>query len=230
MIVAYIFLALFFLALFVVASAVHLYHSWKDEAKKRAITKPMLLIFLLLFYIFAAREPGYQLSWVLIAAIATSWLGDVLLIPKGNVWFTCGGISFLISHITFIAVYLPRIDFAAVKWYIVIPVAIVYLGIALKIILSVKKNTPKIMVVPMYLYLIANSTMNVFALMQLMSNMNAASLIAYIGAVLFFTSDCTLFLVRYHDNKNIIFKRHFTVMLTYLLGEAFITIGILLLK
>ena len=225
MVIAYV-----FLGLFVLASGVHLYHSWKDDAKKRAITKPMLLIFLLLFYIFAARQEPYQLSWVLVVAIATSWLGDVLLIPKGNVWFTCGGIAFLISHITFIAVYVPHIDFTAVKWYIVIPVAIVYLAIALKIILSVKKNTPKIMVVPMYLYLIANSTMNIFALMQLMSNMNFASIIAYIGAILFFTSDCTLFLVRYHDNKDIIFKRHFTVMLTYLLGEALITVGILLLK
>lgn len=218
-------LAYIFLALFVISSAVHLYHSWKDDSKKRAITKPMLLIFLLLYYIFAAKNP----SWILVAALATSWLGDVLLIPKGNAWFTAGGISFLISHLTFIAVYVPSIDFTAVKWYIVIPAAAVYLAIALKIILSVKKNTPKIMVVPMYLYLIANSTMNIFALMQLLTNMSLAALIAYIGAVFFFASDCTLFLVRYHDNKDIIYKRHFTVMLTYLLGEFLITLGILLM-
>ena len=222
--------AYIFLALFGISSAVHLYHSWTDEGKKRAVTKPMLLIFLLLFYICAAKGTGKELNIVLIVAIATSWLGDVLLIPKGNAWFTSGGIAFLISHITFIAVYVPNIRFAQVKWYIVIPVALIYLGIALKIILAVKKNTPKIMVVPMYLYLIANSTMNIFALMQLLSNMNVASLIAYIGAVFFFTSDCTLFLVRYHEKKDIIFKRHFTVMLTYLAGEFLITLGMLLLK
>ena len=216
-----------FLALFIVASAVHLFHSWKDEAKKRAVTKPMLLIFLLLYYLFAT---DFEPNWVLVVAIATSWLGDVLLIPKGNGWFTAGGISFLISHITFIAVYVPNITFSAVKWYFVVPVALIYIAVALKIILAVKKNTPKIMVVPMYLYLLANSTMNIFAFMQLLTNMNAASLIAYCGAVFFFASDCTLFLVRYHDKKDIIFKRHFTVMLTYLLGEALITVGILLLK
>lgn len=216
-----------FLALFVLSSAVHLYHSWKDEAKKRAVTKPMLLIFLLLYYLCATN---WQPNWVLVVAIATSWLGDVLLIPKGNGWFTAGGISFLISHLTFIAVYVPNITFSNVKWYFVAPVALVYIGIALKIILAVKKNTPKIMVVPMYLYLIANSTMNIFAFMQLLTNWNAAALIAYCGAVFFFASDCTLFLVRYHDKKNIIFKRHFTVMLTYLLGEALITVGILLLS
>jgi hypothetical protein len=58
---------------------------------------------------------------------------------------------------------------------------------------------------------------------------NAGSVVAYIGAVSFFVSDCTLYLVRYHDNKELIFKKHFTVMLTYLLGEALITVGMLML-
>lgn len=223
MIISYISLALFF-----VSCAVHLYHSWKDDSKKRAITKPMLLLFLICFYVFAEQKS--QLSVALIAALATSWLGDVLLIPKGNGWFTAGGISFLISHLTFIAVYVTNIDFAKVNWFITVPVAIIYFVIAFKIIMAVKSNTPKIMVVPMYLYLIANSTMNVFALMQLISYPCLATALAYAGAILFFASDCTLFLVRYHENKNIIFKRHFTVMLTYVLGEFLITLGILLLK
>ena len=222
-IISYIFLALFF-----ISCAVHLYHSWTDESKKRAITKPMLLLFLIGFYIFA--EDKSNLNIVLIVALATSWLGDVLLIPKGNGWFTAGGISFLISHLTFIAVYVTNINFAKVNWFITVPVAIVYYFIAFKIIMAVKDNTPKIMVVPMYLYLLANSTMNVFALMQLLSNPCLATALAYAGAILFFASDCTLFLVRYHENKNIIFKRHFTVMLTYVLGEFLITLGILLLK
>ena len=169
-IVSYVFLALFF-----ISSAVHLYHSWKDDSKKRAITKPMLLLFLIGFYVFAADKSN--ISVVLIVALATSWLGDVLLIPKGNGWFTAGGISFLISHLTFIAVYVTNIDFAKVNWFITVPVAIVYYFIAFKIIMAVKANTPKIMVVPMYLYLIANSTMNIFALMMLMSNLNLASAI-----------------------------------------------------
>ena len=217
-----------FLAALVISSAIHLYHSWVDDSKKRAITKPMLLIFILLFYVFT--EDKAQLSWILIVALATSWLGDVLLIPKGNGWFTSGGIAFLISHLTFIAVYVSFIDFSKVNWFIVVPVAIIYFGIALKVILSVKDNTPKIMVVPMYLYLLANSTMNVFALMQMISNLCLGSVLAYIGAILFFTSDCTLFLCRYHKNKDIIFKRHFTVMLTYILGEFLITLGVLLIN
>ena len=74
----------------------------------------------------------------------------------------------------------------------------------------------------MIFYLVMNSTMNVFALIQLMSLRSVGAIVAYVGAVSFFISDCTLYLVRYHSNKDLIFKRHFTVMLTYRLVEALI--------
>lgn len=219
--IPYIFLALFF-----IASVIHLIDSWRDLPKRRRITKPMLLFFLMLYYVFSADK----ISWVLMAALITSWLGDILLIPDGNAWFVSGGISFLISHILFVAVYVPNIDFAGIKWYIVIPVFLVYLGVALKVIMAVRNNAPKIMLIPLYLYLIANSTMNAFALMQLMSRPCAGSIMAFIGAVLFFSSDCSLFLCDFHENKNLVFKKHFTVMLTYLAGECLITAGMLLIK
>jgi len=213
-----------FLAIFIAASVVHLYHSAK-ESPKRAYTKPLLLLSLLFFYVFAADS----VSWVLVAALATSWLGDVLLMPKGNKWFVFGGLSFLVSHILFIFVYVPNIAFSSIKWWIALP-AIAYLVVSFLVMRSVKENTPKPMFVPMFLYLVANSTMNVFALMQLISVPCLGSALAFLGAVMFFTSDSTLFLVRYHKDKDIVFKKHFTVMFTYILGEFLITLGILLIK
>ena len=85
------------------------------------------------------------------------------------------------------------------------------------------------MVPPMCFYLFANATMNIFALKQLFSNPTAGAVVAYIGAILFFISDCTLYLVRYYKDPDIVFKRHFTVMLTYILGEFLITQGVLML-
>lgn len=212
------------LALYVLISAVHLYHSWKDIPKKRALTKPWPLLLLTVYYICAAGE----VSWILVAALLTSWLGDVLLVPKGHGWFTAGGISFLLSHFLFIAVYAPSVAFGSIPWLLVVPVALVYYGISIMIIRAVKPTTPKLMVIPMWLYLIANSTMNIFALMRCLTLRTPGSLVAVIGAVLFFISDCTLFLVRYYPKKQLIFKKHFTVMLTYLAGEALITLGILM--
>ena len=212
------------LILYILVSGIHLYHSWKDDSKHRAMTKPFLLILLAGYYALAAQSA----SWVLLMALLTSWLGDVLLIPKGHKWFTMGGISFMASHVLFIAVYVPSVRFAAIPVVLIAVMAVVYYGISLMIIRAVRETTPKPMVAPMYLYLLFNSTMNLFALMRLFTLHSAGSIVAYVGAVLFFISDCTLFLVRYYRDKNLIFKRHFTVMLTYLAGEMLIILGILM--
>lgn len=214
-----------FLALFAAASVLHLIASWRDEPKYRKITKPMLLLFLALYYVCSTDK----IDVVLVCALAASWFGDVLLMPKGNAWFVSGGISFLISHILFIAVYYPHVVFSVVNIPLTVAVGVVYLAIGLAVILAVRKTTPKAMLAPLYLYLIANGAMNVFALMMLQSVPCLASALAYCGAVSFFASDCTLFLVRYHKNKKLIFKDHFTVMLTYIVGEFLITQGILML-
>ncbi len=213
-----------FLALYVIVSGIHLYHSWSDDPKRR-YSKPFLLILLILYYVFSADK----ISWALLCALVTSWIGDVLLIPKGTKWFVAGGISFLFCHVFFVIVYFPTVVWQDVIWWIWIPAVILYYGISVRLTLTVKHNVPIAVLIPMIFYLIMNSTMNLFALAQLMSLHSAGSIIAYIGAVSFFISDCTLYLVRYHDNKELIFKKHFTVMLTYLLGEALITIGMLMI-
>ena len=214
-----------FLALYVITSGIHLYHSWSDDPKRR-YTKPFPLFLLALFYCFAAKD----INWVLVGALMTSWLGDVLLIPKGTKWFVAGGISFLFCHVLFVIVYYPAVRWEDAIWWIVIPAIILYYGTSFRVTLAVKDNLHIGVLIPMIFYLVMNSTMNIFALLQLMSLRNTGAWIAYIGAVSFFISDCTLYLVRYHSNKDLIFRKHFTVMLTYLLGEALITIGILMTR
>lgn len=207
-----------FLGLLLVAAALNLFTKYKS------LSKPLLLPLIIAYYVTSVHE----INWILVAALAASWLGDVLLMKETNAWFTAGGISFMLSHFLFIAVYAARIDFGAVNWLAVIPAVIVYFGASAVIIRLVHPTTPKAMVVPMYIYLLANSSMNVFALMQLMSNTCAGSAVAYIGAVLFFISDCTLFMVRYY--KNGYFKSFFLCMLTYIFGELFIAQGIIMMK
>lgn len=214
-----------FLAALALCSAAHLYYSWVDNKRGRAATKPFLLILLVLYYVFSAD----RLSFVLLGALVTSWLGDVLLIPRGHGWFAAGGISFMLSHFLFIAVYVENINFALVPWVPAVILAVVYYGISAKIISMLWPYAPKKMRAVMYVYLLANSTMNVFAFMQMVTMLHPGAIVAYIGAVLFFISDCTLFLVRYYEPKRLIFKDHFTVMLTYIVGEFLITQGILML-
>jgi uncharacterized membrane protein YhhN len=70
--------------------------------------------------------------------------------------------------------------------------------------------------------------MNLLALIRMSTMQSPGSLVTYIGAVLFFISDCTLFLVRYYRNPDVVFKKHFTVMITYLAGQLLITLGFLM--
>ena len=214
-----------FLAILAVSFAIHLYHSYKDDMKKRPYTKWILLLAIIGYYLFSVEKP----SALLLAALVTSWLGDVLLIPQGMAWFVAGGLSFLASHILFITVYIPNVDFGSMTWWAVAIVAVIYLCVAAFVIKTLLPTTSKSMVAPLFLYITANATMNVFAFMQLLTQPCLASALAYAGAVLFFISDCSLFCVKFHKNRNLIFKRHFTVMLTYVLGEFLITQGIIML-
>jgi len=215
-----------FLSAFLMLSFLHLYASFADDAEKRKKTKPFLLILLLMFYLHTTHHP----MLFLVLALLTSWIGDVLLIPKGHNYFVAGGISFLCSHLFFMLVYANHIVLDKVVWWIVIPVALLYFLVTYRIIVVLKPMMSRKMITAMSFYLIFNSIMNVFALMKLFSTQHLGSLIAFIGALLFYISDCTLFLVRYYPKPEIIYKKHFTIMLTYLLGEFLIVTGILLLR
>ncbi|HBL41156.1 MAG TPA: hypothetical protein DDY98_06145 [Ruminococcaceae bacterium] len=214
-----------FFALLVFFSVVHLMDSYRDDEKKRPCTKPFLLPLILCYYLFSVGTP----SWILLGALITSWLGDVLLIPKSKVCFILGGSAFTACHFFFIFVYSANVDFTCIKPHILFPVALLYLALIVWDFRALWSHMNMVMKICMTVYLTANATMNLFALMQLISNPCLGTAIAYTGAVLFFVSDITLFLVRFHKNRHLVFKRHFTVMLTYILGEFLITQGVILL-
>lgn len=209
---------------FLLVANAHVMQCYRDDQAARRKTKPFLISLLLLGYILATK----QLDWFLVVALLTSWIGDVLLIPKGDKWFTAGGISFGISHVFFILCYLPRITSRAMQFGAVLALtALIYFTAAVLLMRLIWEDTPKKMRFPMAFYLITNATMNLFAASQLASVQNFGALVAYIGALLFFISDCCLYVVRYYRRPEVIFKKHYTVMCAYLLGEGLITIGMM---
>lgn len=212
-----------FLAVFLISAAIHLYASYKSDKPLRNKTKPFILLGLLGWYICCAENP----QTIVIVAILTSWLGDVLLIPKGVKWFATGGVSFAVSHFCFMLAYLPQIDFAAVPLWAIILTAAVYITVVCLVFKGLKPHLPKQLFYPMFAYLLINGSMNSFALFQLISMPCRATVITFIGAVMFFISDSTLFYVRF--KKDTIFKNHFIVMLTYIIAELLIVQGLIML-
>ena len=212
-----------FFAVFCLSSGIHLFRCWNGSARS-AYTKPLLVLSLALFYVCSDD----RISAALLAALLTSWAGDVLLMPRGNKWFVAGGISFFISHILFVFAYTPYIVWTGVRWWAVLPVFCIYIAVSAAVMDSIRDGTPGPMRLPMFLYLAANSVMNLFALMMLLSAPESGPALAYTGAVCFFISDCVLFLSRSREIRDLIPKCGFIIMLTYILGEALIAWGLLL--
>lgn len=211
------------LAAYAVCCAAHLYASFVNNKKLRAKTKWPLLLLLAGFY---ASGNEHILIPVLLA-IFFAWLGDVLLIPHGVLWFTFGGISFMASHFCLVYAYQPNIDFSAFPAAIHIIVPLVYL-IAVCIIFSgLVRHLKKPLIFPMFAYLLINAFDNTFAFFQLISRPCFGTAIIYAGTILFFISDSCLFYCRFKTHT---FKRnHFIVMLTYVLAELFIVFGLMCL-
>ena len=211
-----------FLGLFIVATSIHLYGSWKQDKNMRAISKGFIIAFLTGFYIFSVPE----INIYIILALAFSWIGDLLLIIPGTKSFTAGGISFMIGHAFFIVSYIGVTDLSLVSPYLIVILGLVFLGVVTYIFYRLKPYLPKALFYPMALYLLINGAMNCFAIYRLISYAYLGSILTAIGALLFFLSDSSLFFVRF--NKNSRLKTHFFVMLTYSLGEFLIILGMII--
>ena len=210
-----------FLAVFLVSTAVHLYASLRKDTRLRNMTKPFILLSLLGFYVLAARS----VSAAVVLALIFSWLGDVLLIPKGIKWFTAGGIAFMISHAFFVAAYTKDVVFSRIPVFLIVLLAVFFAAAVAFIFSKLKPHLPKALFYPMFLYLLINGTMNCFAIFRCVSAPSAATLTTAIGAALFFVSDTALFFVRFKKDSRL--NTHFLVMLTYSIGEFLIVLGLL---
>ncbi|MBQ0017923.1 MAG: lysoplasmalogenase [Clostridiales bacterium] len=219
-----------YVAIFAVFTGLHLYGSSIKRDSLRAPTKPVILLAILGMYLAWVSFRNADPMPALVFAIITSWMGDVLLIPKGVKWFTIGGICFWISHFLFIYTYWNSgIEFGRINPIIIIAIALVYFVAATITFKYLKKSLPKQLFVLMYLYLLTNGAMNSFAWFRLLSGAcsPASGIATAVGALCFYISDSTLFFVRFDKNSRI--KSHFWVMLTYSLGEFLIVLGLMLL-
>ncbi len=210
-----------FFAVFLISSIIHLYASFVKNSRMRAYSKGFILLGLLGWYCMAVSD----IRLIVVAALIFSWLGDVLLIPKGVKWFTAGGIAFMISHLCFVLAYYPHVDFSAFSPIWAVLAAAVYIAAVILMFRALKPWLPKALFYPMFLYLLINGTMNCFAFYQLLSMPCAATVITFVGAMLFFASDSILFFVRF--KKDTMWKSHFPVMLTYIFAEFLIVLGLI---
>ena len=216
-------IAYVFLILFLIAAVLNLISTKKDRKRLFAFTKPALLS-LLCLYCAASGLPTPDL--LLIAALFACFLGDVLLMLKGDLWFAAGGISFLFGHVLLILIFLRYADASDLPLAFMITAAVIYAAAAGCVMARARKEAPPLLKIPMLLYLLFNGAMNVFALTRLLTAPGLWSAVSYAGAILFFLSDCVLFLTRFDTAHPRFYKTNFYVMLTYISGVFLITLGL----
>lgn len=213
-------LKVLFLVLYLVLSAIHLYGSAKKSKLIRNITKPLLMPMLVGFYLCSVST----VNWFVFALIITSWLGDVLLMIHGMKWFTLGGVSFMFTHILLIFLFLQNITWSLQSITVIVLYAILGTGIMWSEYVRLIRYMPRSNAIASLVYLGFNISMNMFAALQVVSNLNKGSGLILLGALLFLVSDSLLFLVRF-DKKLPFYGQHFNVMLTYTLAKLLIVLG-----
>ena len=185
------------------------------------ITKPFLMLSLLLYYISASPDP----KPILIAALVCCWIGDILLMKTGDVWFLAGGSAFIAAHILLMIMFFRSDIPSGSSFFILAVIEGIYLCISAAVVRRIGSAPGGIIRALMVMYLLINSATNIFALSDLMSFPADGTALAYAGAVLFFLSDCSLFLVMYCEDPPLVYRKNFTVMITYIFALLLIVAG-----
>lgn len=188
--------------------------------------KGLLLPILWLAVYFSGDFPSKK---ILLGALLFSWIGDVILLfaPIAEIYFILGLVAFLISHVIYIILFNKQNRSDAVKnkgvFYIGLLAILIYLASMLTVLL------PKLgdLQVPVIVYALTISTMLLYAFRGYLVWNKPANTYIFVGAVIFVLSDSILAMDKFYEP---IYKNSFFIMLTYLMAQYLIVIGILKLN
>ena len=201
---------------YLVVSALHLVLLYVGPAWSVTATKATLMPLLALAVVLLVRplitRPLRALAPLLLAAIAFSWGGDVLLSFPGDGWFVAGLCSFLLAHVVYIVLFLrmPPARRRPPAWsYLYWAWMIVMLGVLLP--------HAGVLAAPIVLYAGA------IGMMAMCSSMHGRWIA--LGGAFFIASDSVLALGRFLPGYE--FAAHdFVVMSTYLAAQGLIAWGV----
>ena len=188
--------------------------------------KPVLLPFLILGVYFSGSFPSKKL---LLVALSFSWIGDIILLfaERDELFFISGLIAFLISHIVYILLFNKQLKYKnrknkAVFWIGVTSI-IMYLIVMVSILL------PRLgdLTMPVFVYALVISTMLLFAFKGFLTWEEPGNWFVLIGAIAFVSSDSILAFNKFYAP---IVMSSFLIMVTYLIAQYLIVVGILKLN
>ena len=185
------------------------------------VIKPMIVIWLMLYFLSQTVSINSGLKKWIIGALFFSWAGDVLLMFQQNnsIYFLLGLSTFLIAHIFYI-VFFNRLrvkeNVRGNVWLLLI--VAVYYGSLIALLYSHLGG----MKLPVLVYGVVISCMFMLAMHMLSIKNKAAGKWMMIGALLFVMSDSLLAVNKFYQPFKI---AAVAIMITYGLAQLFIVEG-----
>ncbi len=177
----------------------------------QVIFKPMIMLSLMALYYYSVEKKNN----CFLLALAFSFLGDVLLMDKNNL-FLYGIAAFLMAQVIYIKLIVGQLNKSSVQQKIL---AIIPFAIFIIVLLGVLKDNLNEFLIPVIIYGLTISIFGIVSLLNYLSDRSKIALILLVGAVLFILSDSMIALYKFHDPKAIY---PIATMITYVLAQYLI--------
>jgi uncharacterized membrane protein YhhN len=180
------------------------------------LTKPLLMPLLAGYLLAASGRPLTRRTLLVLVALAFSWLGDLLLMGRGEGFFLAGLGGFLLAQVTYITAFAPSVRSGPLgrRPVLALPYVLAWAGLVAVLAPSLGS-----LLVPVMLYGAALLTMAATA-----TGVHAWTAV---GAALFVVSDSLIALTRLSDAVPLSSSAAGAlVMSTYAVGQGLIVAGV----
>ncbi len=197
--------------LFFAVSIIEITGVYLDNSMLQTIFKPMIILSLMALYYFSVTKKNN----LYLLALAFSFLGDVFLLDKNNM-FIYGIAAFLLTQILYIYIIVKQMEkpsfFHKYLYAFLFANYIVYLMILLK---------PNLgdLFYPVVVYGVTIGVFGLVATLNYVTKRTKIDLVLMLGAVLFIASDSMIALNKFHEPRAFY---SVAIMSTYILAQYLI--------
>lgn len=191
------------------------------------VTKPLLMITLLIYYLTSREGKLNKLSNLILGAVVFSWFGDILLMLQGrfDYLFIFGLGAFLIAHVFYVFAYIAAKhesgQESAASFIRMRMVFLLFVGMALMYMLYPNLGE---LLIPVTLYTIVIISMGISALLRRGKTTDKSFIMVYSGALLFIMSDAMIGINKFMSP---LVQANLLIMATYISAQFLIIKGIL---
>jgi uncharacterized membrane protein YhhN len=199
------------ITVFLIVSILDIIAVAMDYPVMQAVFKPMIMLSLMAAYYFSVTKIN---PWYLLA-MAFSFLGDVLLMDKNNL-FLAGIAAFLGTQLIYIFIIKKRLRKSRARDLLIsiVPFLIFY-----SLLISVLQKNLGTLTVPVMVYGMAISIFGMAALLLYLQNKNSITRMLLMGAILFIVSDSMIALQKFHAART---WYPVVIMATYVMAQFLI--------